>query len=65
LTRLAGKLRLGPGAAAPEIIAAAAALLERDPAGIAALVNEHPQTEARLVAWSQALDKLEKEVMTG
>ncbi|MGX5716930.1 DUF4350 domain-containing protein [Arthrobacter sp. MAHUQ-56] len=64
LTRLAGSLRLGPGATAAEIITAAATLLGRDPAGIAALVNEHPQTEARLVAWSQALDNLEKEVTT-
>lgn len=64
LTRLAGSLGLGPGATAAETIAAAAAVLGRDAAGIAALVNEHPQTEARLVAWSQALDNLEKEVTT-
>ncbi|MHC6592502.1 DUF4350 domain-containing protein [Arthrobacter sp. C152] len=64
LTRLAGRLRLGPGSTPADIITAAAALLGRDAAGIAALVNEHPRTEARLVAWSQALDKLEKEVMS-
>ncbi|WP_324642475.1 DUF4350 domain-containing protein [Pseudarthrobacter sp. LT1] len=64
LVRLSGKLRLGPGATAEDTIAAAARLLGRDPAGVRALVNERPTTEARLVAWSQALDKLEKEVMT-
>lgn len=64
LVRLAGKLRLGPGATAEETIAAAARLLGTDPAGVRTLINEHPTTEARLVAWSQALDKLEKEVMT-
>lgn len=62
LTRLSGSLRLGPGATAGDTITAAAQVLGRDPAGIAALVNEHPKTEARLVAWSQALDNLEKEV---
>ncbi|MDQ0117561.1 hypothetical protein J2T22_000731 [Pseudarthrobacter defluvii] len=64
LVRLSGKLRLGPGATAEDTIAAAARLLGRDAAGVRALVNERPTTEARLVAWSQALDKLEKEVMT-
>lgn len=64
LVRLSGKLRLGPGATAEDTIAAAARLLRRDAAGVRALVNERPTTEARLVAWSQALEKLEKEVMT-
>ncbi|NUT70006.1 DUF4350 domain-containing protein [Pseudarthrobacter sp. C4D7] len=64
LVRLAGKLRLGPGATAEDTIAASARLLGRDATGIRALVNERPTTEARLVAWSQALEKLEKEVMT-
>ena len=64
LVRLAGKLRPGPGATAEDTIAAAARLLGRDAAGVRTLVNERPTTEARLVAWSQALDKLEKEVMT-
>lgn len=64
LVRLSGKLRLGPGATAEDTIAAAARLLDRDAAHVRTLVNEHPKTEARLVAWSQALDKLEKEVMT-
>ncbi|MFP5312141.1 MAG: DUF4350 domain-containing protein, partial [Actinomycetes bacterium] len=63
LVRLARKLRLGPGATAEDAITAAARLLGRDPAPIRALVNERPATEARLVAWSQALAKLEKEVM--
>ena len=64
LARLSGKLRLGPGAGAEDVIAAAARLLGRDPAVVRVLVNERPATEARLVAWSQAMDKLEKEVMT-
>ncbi|HKU03632.1 MAG TPA: DUF4350 domain-containing protein [Arthrobacter sp.] len=64
LVRLAAKLRLGPGATAEEAIAAAARLLGRDAAGVRMLINEQPTTEARLVAWSQALDQLEKEVMT-
>ncbi|WP_457950693.1 DUF4350 domain-containing protein [Pseudarthrobacter sp. alpha12b] len=64
LVRLSGKLRLGPGSTAEDTIAAAARLLGRDTADVRTLVNEHPTTEARLVAWSQALDKLEKEVMT-
>ena len=63
LMRLCGKLRLGPGATAEDTITAAARLLGRDPSAIRTLVNEHPTTEARLVAWSQALDKLEKEIM--
>lgn len=63
LVRLAGKLRLGPGATAEDIIAAAARLLGRDSAEVLMLVNERPATETRLVAWSQAMDKLEKEVM--
>lgn len=64
LARISGKVRLGPGAGAEDIIAAAARLLGRDPAAVRVLVNERPATEARLVAWSQAMDKLEKEVMT-
>ena len=64
LVRLAGKLRPGPGASAEDIIAAAARLLGRDPGEVRALVNDRPTTEAGLVAWSQALEKLEKEVMT-
>ncbi|RAX15634.1 DUF4350 domain-containing protein [Pseudarthrobacter sp. AG30] len=64
LARISGKVRLGPGAGAEDIIAAAARLLGRDPAAVRALVNERPATEAHLVAWSQAMDKLEKEVMT-
>ncbi|KRE84285.1 DUF4350 domain-containing protein [Arthrobacter sp. Soil764] len=64
LVRLSGKLRMGPAATAEETISAAARLLDRDAAEIRALINERPASEARLVAWSQALDKLEKEVKT-
>ncbi|HEY1158621.1 MAG TPA: hypothetical protein VGE95_20355, partial [Arthrobacter sp.] len=64
LVRLSGKLRLGPGATAEDIIAAAARFLGTDATAIRTLINERPESEARLVAWSQALDKLEKEVMT-
>ncbi|MEW1806159.1 DUF4350 domain-containing protein [Pseudarthrobacter sp. NPDC080039] len=63
LVRLAVKLRLGPGATAEDIIAAAARLLGRDSAEVRMLINERPATEPRLVAWSQAMDKLEKEVI--
>jgi hypothetical protein len=62
LVRLSARLRMGPAATAEEIVSAAARLLHRDPAEIRALINERPTSEARLVAWSQALDKLEKEV---
>ncbi|TQJ41564.1 hypothetical protein FBY33_3679 [Arthrobacter sp. SLBN-112] len=62
LVRLSGKLRMGPAATAEETISAAARLLDRDAGEIRAVVNERPTSEARLVAWSQALDKLEKEV---
>jgi hypothetical protein len=54
---------MGPGATAEDTISAAARLLDRDTAEVRTLINERPRTEARLVAWSQALDKLEKEVM--
>ena len=64
LARVSAKLRLGPGTGAEDTISAAARLLDRDAAAVRALVNERPATEARLVAWSQAMDKLEKEVMT-
>ena len=64
LVRLSAKLRMGPGATAEDTITAAARLLGRDAGDIRALVNERPTNDARLVAWSQALDKLEREVMT-
>lgn len=64
LVRLSARLRLGPGATPEDTIAAAARLLGRDPRDVRAIINEHPTSEAALVAWSQALDKLEKEVMT-
>lgn len=62
LVRLSGKLRMGPGATAEDTISAAARILNRDATEVRALINERPATEARLIAWSQALDKLEKEV---
>jgi hypothetical protein len=53
---------MGPGVTAEDTISAAARLLNRDATEVRTLINERPATEARLVAWSQALDKLEKEV---
>ena len=64
LVRLSGKLRLGTGASSEDTITAAARLLGRDPREVRVIINEHPTSEAALVAWSQAIDKLEKEVMT-
>ncbi|MDQ0663714.1 hypothetical protein QFZ35_002212 [Arthrobacter ulcerisalmonis] len=64
LVRLSARLRMGPGATAEDTAAATARLLGRDIAEVRTLINERPKTEARLVAWSHALDKLEKEVMT-
>ncbi|WP_104042352.1 DUF4350 domain-containing protein [Arthrobacter sp. ZGTC412] len=62
LVRLARKLRLGPGATADGTAEAAARFLDRPPHGIKQLLDERPRNEARLVAWSQELDTLEKEV---
>lgn len=62
LVRLSGKLRMGAAATAEETISAVARLLDRDTGEIRALIDERPTSEARLVAWSQALDKFEKEV---
>ncbi len=62
LVRLARKLRLGPGATADGTAEAAARFLDRPPHDIKQLLNERPRNEARLVAWSQELDTLEKEV---
>lgn len=64
LVRLAQVLRLGAGATADDVAMAAARQLGRPVADISALVNERPGTEARLVQWSQALEKLENEVRT-
>jgi hypothetical protein len=64
LVRLAQALRLGAGATADDVAMAAARQLDRPVADISALVNERPGTEARLVQWSQALEKLENEVRT-
>ncbi|MDQ0922815.1 hypothetical protein QF038_001323 [Pseudarthrobacter sp. W1I19] len=62
LVRLARKLRLGPEATADEAAEAVARFLSRPSQGIKELLNEHPPTEARLVAWAQELNTLEKEV---
>lgn len=62
LVRLSGKLRLGPEATDTQAIAALARLLGRPVESIRTLINEEPRTEARLVAWAQELDQLEKEV---
>jgi hypothetical protein len=62
LVRLAGKLRLGPGATADQVTEAAARLLDRPAAEVRNIVNHHPGTETRLVAWAQELGNLEEEV---
>lgn len=62
LVRLSAHLRVGPGATADQVIAAVAQFLDEPARDIRDLVNEHPRTEARLVAWSRELDNLEKEV---
>ena len=62
LVRLAARLRPGPGASADTVIEAAARLLGRPAADIRDLLNHHPGSESRLVAWAQELDNLEKEV---
>ena len=64
LVRLAKELRLGPDATADDVAEAAARHLARPVADIKELVHEHPRNEARLVEWSQELDKLENEVRT-
>lgn len=64
LVRLARALRLEAGATADDVAAAAARYLDRPVTEITALVQERPETEARLVQWSQALEKLENEVRT-
>jgi hypothetical protein len=62
LVRLARKVRLGPEATADEAAEAVARFLSRPSPGIKELLNELPRTEARLVAWAQELNTLEKEV---
>lgn len=62
MVRLVRKLRLGPGATADETAEATARFLGRPSHDIKQLLNERPRSEARLVAWSQELDTLEKEV---
>lgn len=62
LVRLAAKLRLGPGSGADTVIDAAALAAGRPATGVRELLNERPGSEARLVAWAQELNNLEKEV---
>jgi hypothetical protein len=62
LVRLSGHLRLGAGVTADQVTEAVAQFLGTPVRDIRELVNEHPGSEARLVAWSRELDNLEKEV---
>ncbi|TPV52152.1 hypothetical protein FJ661_07045 [Pseudarthrobacter phenanthrenivorans] len=62
LVRLSRHFRLGPGATSDQVIEAAAQFLGEPAREVRELVNEHPLTEARLVAWSRELETLEKEV---
>jgi hypothetical protein len=62
LVRLAGKLRVGPGATADSVIEAVSRLTGRPPADVRELLNHRPGSESRLVAWAQELNNLEKEV---
>jgi hypothetical protein len=64
LVRLSKHLRLGAGASAGQVVEAAAQHVGRPARQLHELVNEHPRTEARLVAWSRELDTLEKEVIS-
>jgi hypothetical protein len=64
LVRLAKELRLGIDATADDVADAAARHLARPVTEIRELVGEHPRNEARLVQWSQELEKLENEVRT-
>ncbi|WP_045729756.1 DUF4350 domain-containing protein [Pseudarthrobacter chlorophenolicus] len=62
LSRLAATLRLGPGTTAEAIVDATARQLGKPASTVSDLVNEHPRSEARLVAWARELHTLEKEV---
>lgn len=64
LVRLAQALRLGSGATADEVTRAAARHLGRQVTDVSGLIQERPGTAARLVQWSQELDKMENEVRT-
>ncbi|MBT2531878.1 DUF4350 domain-containing protein [Arthrobacter sp. ISL-48] len=64
LVRLAKELRLGVDATADDVTEAAARHLARPVTEIRELVREYPRNEARLVRWSQELEKLENEVRT-
>lgn len=64
LVRLSQALRLGPHVTADDVAEAAARQLGRPATEITSLLHEQPGTEARLVQWSQELDKLENEVRT-
>lgn len=64
LVRLAHALRAGSEATADDVVQAAARHLGRPVTDINGLILESPSTAARLVQWSQELDKLENEVRT-
>ncbi|MDI3193105.1 DUF4350 domain-containing protein [Pseudarthrobacter sp. AL07] len=64
LVRLAHALRVGSEATADDVVQAAARHLGRPVTDINGVIQESPGTAARLVQWSQELDKLENEVRT-
>lgn len=64
LVRLAAALRLGAGATADDVAAAAARHLNREPLETISILHRSPQTESELVSWAQELLRLEKEVAT-
>lgn len=64
LVRLAHALRVGSEATADDVVQAAARHLGRPVTDISGMIQECPGTAARLVQWSQELDKLENEVRT-
>ncbi|MET3161645.1 UNVERIFIED_ORG: hypothetical protein ABIB19_000028 [Arthrobacter sp. UYEF10] len=64
LVRLAHALRVGSEATADDVVQAAARHLGRPVTDISGIIQESPGTAARLVQWSQELEKLENEVRT-
>ena len=63
LTRLAARLRLGPGTTPDQVAAAAARATGRSPGDVHRLLNRPlPSGEAALVEWAQDLHDLEEEV---
>jgi hypothetical protein len=64
LTRLAAQLRLPAGASSADVVNAVARNSGRPRAELERILRHaEPGTEARLVAWAQELQQLEKEVM--